>query len=263
MIIQLPPFIIHRFTRISSTNDLLKEMADAPEFTCVVADEQTAGRGRRDRTWHSSPGDGLYLSVLLRPTPSTTKIPLLSLMTAVAVAETMIGHGVNGVDIKWPNDVLINGRKLCGILVEGVSGRAGETRIIIGIGVNLNHQNFPEEIGLTASSIRMETNQRVAVDEFRDQLLFKLAEWHERWKSGEEPLILDRWQQLSSYARDCLVTVTLDQELIEGRTVGLSADGALMVQTNDGRLRTVLAGEVSRLRKCEATELKPLGIRQQ
>lgn len=228
-------------------------MTDAPEFTCVVADEQTAGRGRRDRTWHSSPGDGLYLSVLLRPTPSTTKIPLLSLMTAVAVAETMIGHGVNGVDIKWPNDVLINGRKVCGILVEGVSAKAGETRIIVGIGVNLNHEHFPEEIRQTASSVRMETCQEVTVDEFRDQLLLKLVEWYERWKAGKEQMILDRWQQLSSYARDCLVTIAFDQELIEGQTVGLNAAGALMVQTHDGQLRTILAGEISRLRKREAS----------
>jgi BirA family biotin operon repressor/biotin-[acetyl-CoA-carboxylase] ligase len=99
-------------------------MSEAPEFTCVVADEQTAGRGRRDRAWHSSPGDGLYLSVLLRPPKSSMKIPLLSLMSAVAVAETLLDRDVAGVDIKWPNDVLINERKLCGILVEAVSNAA-------------------------------------------------------------------------------------------------------------------------------------------
>src|SRR5262245_4276655 len=112
MIIHLPPFTIHHFSSLGSTNDLLKEMVAAPEFTCVVADEQTAGRGRRARTWHSSPGDGLYLSILLHPqTDSSSKIPLISLLAAVAVAETLIDRGVEGVDIKWPNDVLVNDRK--------------------------------------------------------------------------------------------------------------------------------------------------------
>ncbi len=228
-------------------------MADAAEFTCVVADEQTAGRGRRDRAWHSSPGEGLYLSVLLRPNSSSSKLPLLSLMTAVVVAETMIERGITGVDIKWPNDVLINDRKVCGILVEGVSGKAGDMRIIVGIGVNLNHQNFPDEINRTATSLSIETGQQTPVDEFRDQLLLKLAEWYERWKTGQEQMIIERWQQLSSYARDCWITVSLDDEVIRGQAAGLTPTGALMVQTDDGGLRTILAGEVSRLRKSEAS----------
>src|SRR2546423_10911395 len=108
MILHQPPFIIHHFATLGSTNDHLKWISDAPEFTCVVADEQTAGRGRRDRTWHSSLGEGLYLSVLLRPPKSSIKIPLLSLMSAVAVAETLLARDVAGVDIKWPNDVLVH-----------------------------------------------------------------------------------------------------------------------------------------------------------
>src|SRR5205085_10866756 len=142
---------------------------DAPEFACVVADEQTAGRGRRDRTWHSSPGEGLYLSVLLRPPKSSMKIPLLSLMSAVAVAETLLDRDVVGVDIKWPNDVLVHERKLCGILVEAAGSGMNEPRVIIGVGVNLNHQSFPEEIRQTATSLRIETGAPVVVDEFRNQ----------------------------------------------------------------------------------------------
>src|SRR5215471_1826954 len=122
MIIHRPPFTIHHFTSLGSTNDHLKEMVGAPEFTCVVADEQTAGRGRRARTWHSTPGDGLYLSILLLPeSDSSSKLPLISLLAAVAVAETLIERGVSEVDIKWPNDVLVNDRKICGILAEALS----------------------------------------------------------------------------------------------------------------------------------------------
>src|SRR2546421_814672 len=141
-IIHRPPFIIHHYDSLGSTNDQLKQMSDAPEFTCVVADEQTAGRGRRARTWLSTPGDGLYLSVLLRPTLPAQKIPLLSLMSAIAVAETVARRAVAGLDIKWPNDVLAGERKLSGILVEGISSNTDVPRIIVGIGVNLNHRSF-------------------------------------------------------------------------------------------------------------------------
>lgn len=247
MIVHRPPFIIHQFARIGSTNDILKEMADAPEFTCVVADEQTAGRGRRDRVWHSSSGDGLYLSILLRPELSP-KIPLLSLMTAIAVAESLIEHDVAGVDIKWPNDVLINERKVCGILIEGLNS-GGHARVIAGIGVNLNHQSFPLETLPTATSVRMESGEDLAVDAFRDQLLDKFGQWYARWKAGDDHLITHRWQQLSSYGRGCHITAILDNEQFNGVTAGLNEDGALLVQVGDGQFRSLLAGEVIRFRK--------------
>ncbi|MEO6723729.1 MAG: biotin--[acetyl-CoA-carboxylase] ligase [Blastocatellia bacterium] len=257
MILHQFPFTIHRFATLGSTNDHLKQMSDAPEFTCVVADEQTAGRGRRNRAWHSAPGEGLYLSLLLRPPKFAMKIPLLSLMSAVAVAETLLKHGAVGVDIKWPNDVLVNERKLSGILIEAVSNGAGsdssrDTRVIVGVGVNLNHPSplaFPEEFRQTATSLRIETGMAIEVEAFRDQLLLRLAHWYECWKRGEEQLILDGWQRLSSYSRGQQVVVTLDHEQVFGRTAGLNDDGALLVQPADGSMRTILAGEVTRLRK--------------
>lgn len=248
MIVHRPPFTIHQFATLGSTNDWLKQRAEAPEFTCAIADEQTAGRGRRDRLWHSSPGDGLYLSVLLRPPKASAKIPLLSLMTAVVVAETALGYGVPGVDIKWPNDVLAGERKLSGILIEGASAANDQARLIVGIGVNLNHQSFPEELRQTATSVRIETGQVIAVTRFRDSLLANFAVWYERWKGNDGRAVLKRWQQLSSYAQGRRVTVALDHEQFSGETAGLNEDGALLVHTGEG-LRTVIAGEVTRLRK--------------
>src|SRR5262245_3407347 len=186
MIIHHPPFIIHHFTTLGSTNDHMKEMIDAPEFTCVVADEQTAGRGRRSRAWHSSSGDGLYLSVLLRPRPeSASKIPLISLVAAIAVAETLVERGVTGIDIKWPNDVMAGGRKISGILAEGASAGSNPTRIILGIGANLNHKSLPSELADTSTSITIETGDQVVVDEFRDQLLERIRRWYEVWKRDD------------------------------------------------------------------------------
>src|SRR5262245_53686540 len=192
MTIHRRPFTIHHFISLGSTNDHLKEMIDAPEFTCVVADEQTAGRGRRARTWHSSPGDGLYLSILLLPrTDSSSTIPLISLLAAVAVAETLIERGVEDVDIKWPNDMLVHDRKICGVLAEALSDGSESLRLVLGIGVNLNHQSFPPGLNETATSLAIVSGERVVVEEFRDQLLQKVALWYERWRRDESGLIID------------------------------------------------------------------------
>ena len=249
VVVNLPPFIIHCYSSLSSTNDLLKELADAPEFTCIVAAEQTAGRGRRDRSWHSSPGDGLYLSILLRPQSPSPNVPLLSLMAAVAVAETMIRREVQGVDIKWPNDVLLDHRKVCGILAEGANAGSGAIRIVLGIGVNLNQQSFPPELRETATSLFIETGNRMDVEEFRDQLLERVAHWYDVWRRNEFAKIIDRWQELSSFARGQKVVVRLDEEHVFGVTDGLTATGALRLRTDDGESRTILAGEVAQLRK--------------
>lgn len=258
-----PPFTIHHYDSITSTNDYLKLMADAPEFTCVVADEQTAGRGRRERVWHSTPGEGLYLSVLLRPALSAPQLPLLSLMAAVAVAETVLAAtnftrtGLD-VDIKWPNDVLVNGRKLCGILIESVSVALDPPRIIVGIGVNLNHQSFPAELSGTATSLAIECGATFAVDEFRNALLDAFAAWYEELRSRGPRRLLVRWQELSSYARGKRVVIFLDgREELRGETVGLTDGGALLVRTELGETRTVLAGEITGLRAADASP-KPI-----
>src|SRR5215471_1256449 len=253
MIIHRPPFIIHHFTSLGSTNDQLKAMAAAPEGACVVADEQTAGRGRRARKWHSSPGDGLYMSVLFLPrSDASSRLPLTGLWAAVAVAETLIERGVAGVDIKWPNDVLVNERKVSGVLAEAVSVGSESLRLVLGIGVNLNHRSFssgPPELGETATSLAIETGRPIVVEEFRDLLLEKIAQWYELWLRGEPALIIDRWTRLSSYARGRRVTVTIENEKLTGVTDGLTETGALRLAVDGGDVKTILAGEVSRLRE--------------
>jgi BirA family transcriptional regulator, biotin operon repressor / biotin---[acetyl-CoA-carboxylase] ligase len=248
MQISLPPFIIHHFTSIDSTNDQLKKMISAPEFTCVIADQQTAGRGRHDRTWHSAPGDGLYLSVLLCP-QGASRIPSLSLMAGIAVAEVLIARDISGVDIKWPNDVLVNDRKVCGVLVEGTSSGSNRHRIVIGIGVNLNHRSFPQKLSRTATSLLLETGTPVDIDEFCGQLLERIADWYERWKLGDG--IINRFQELSSYAKGRMVIATLGDEQIAGQTAGLSETGALRVATGDGGEKIIMAGEVMKVRTLE------------
>jgi BirA family transcriptional regulator, biotin operon repressor / biotin---[acetyl-CoA-carboxylase] ligase len=250
MVIQRPPFTIHHFASLGSTNDQLKAMVAAPEFTCVVADEQTAGRGRRERRWYSAPGDGLYLSILLLPrSDASSKLPLTGLLAAVAVAETLIEWGVAGVDIKWPNDALVNGRKIGGVLAEAVSAGAESLRLVLGVGVNLNHQSFPPELGETATSLAIETGEQIVVEEFRDRLLEKIARWYEFWRRGAYASIIDRWSRLSTYARGQRVVVTIEDEKLVGVTDGLTETGALRLIDDGGNARTILAGEVTKLRK--------------
>jgi BirA family biotin operon repressor/biotin-[acetyl-CoA-carboxylase] ligase len=249
MIIHRPPFTIHHFASLGSTSDQLKAMAAAPEFTCVVADEQTAGRGRRERAWYSAPGGGLYLSILFLPRGDTSsKLPLMGLLAAVAVAETLIERGVTGVDIKWPNDVLVNERKISGVLAEAMSAGSDSLRLVLGVGVNLNHPSFPPELSETATSLAIETGERIAVEEFRDRLLEKISQWYEIWRN-EPASIIDRWSRLSSYARGQRIAVTIEDEILIGVADGLTETGALRLVVEGGAVRTILAGEVTRARK--------------
>jgi BirA family biotin operon repressor/biotin-[acetyl-CoA-carboxylase] ligase len=238
---------IHHFESVGSTNDVLKSMVDAPELTCVTADQQTSGRGRRSRSWLSTSGDGLYLSILLRPRLDAGELPVLGLMSAVVVAETLVAYGVAGVDIKWPNDVLIKSRKVAGILAEVVGAVTGQ-RVIIGIGVNLNHRSFPADLAESATSVLIETDRAADVIEFRDLLLGQFQEWYRRICRKGTGEAIDRWQELSTYARGRRVLVVIDDQQIEGETAGLTPKGALRLRTDDGGLRTIVAGEVSTVR---------------
>ena len=109
---------------------------------------------------------------------------MTGLLAAVAVAETLIERGVAGVNIKWPNDVLVNERKISGVLAEAMSAGPESLRLILGVGVNLNHRSFPSELSETATSLAIETGERVIVEEFRDRLLEKIAQWYELWRRG-------------------------------------------------------------------------------
>ncbi|NDD63055.1 MAG: biotin--[acetyl-CoA-carboxylase] ligase [Acidobacteria bacterium] len=234
---------------VDSTNTYLRSLVDAQEWTCVTADQQTAGRGRQQRQWHSEPGVGLYLSVLLRPTGRIGSLPLISLAAAIAVAETLTDYGVGGVDIKWPNDILVRERKISGILVETTGLGNGDTpRVIVGIGVNLNHRSFPPHLNDRATSLLAETGMETSPPSFRDQLLDRLSHWYGDWRLGATEKIRNRWLALSTYGVGRAVTVNLDQELLAGVTAGLARNGELLLRTADGSLRAIAAGEVCGLR---------------
>lgn len=222
--------------------------AGAPEGLCIIAREQTRGRGRLERSWHSPKDAGLYLSVLLRPGFELGHWPLINLAAALAVHDAILKTCDLKVDIKWPNDLCVNDRKLCGILAETVETQAGQA-VIIGVGINLRDESLPPELKPLATSLQSATGVDVDRDELANNLMKAFAERYEvlRISDGGEQTIRE-WCANSSYAFDRQVRVSLSDDSFIGVTRGVESDGALRVETTTGEIRIVRAGDVTALR---------------
>ena len=246
----LKPRIL-RFESLPSTNTELARRASegAGEGLSIVAEEQTAGRGRLQRAWSSPKGAGLYFSVLLRPAIALEQWPLITFMAALAVGEALSEACDVNTDIKWPNDLLSGERKICGILAESVETPTGRA-VIVGIGINLTADAYPPEIANVATSIA-ESSPRAPE---REALLAALLRALSRWYSllhevdgGEK--IVAAWTSRSSYASGKYVQVANGDEVWQGITRGVESDGALRLETTDG-IKLVRAGDV-RLRSAD------------
>ena len=197
--------------------------------TIVIADEQTAGRGRHGRSWHSEPGAGIYVSIVLQPTP------VLPLALGLATAEAIATATGIACDLRWPNDVMAGGRKLAGILVELVSDLA-----IGGIGINVNQSAFPPDLAGEATSLRLQAGCEFS----RTAILLTLIRAIESFQALDKPSILRLFTQASSYATGRRVAVTQPEGTVEGVTAGLDGSGYLVVRKDDGTFTLILAGGV-------------------
>lgn len=242
-------FTILRFDTIESTNTeaLNQAKRGADEGLCIVADRQTAGRGRHGRVWVSEKDSGIYFSLILRPNLPIRFLPLITLMTAVAVFETLETFGLNP-DIKWVNDIHVRGKKICGILAETTETNKG-LAVIVGIGINLKSSNFPPEIAEIATSIETEIGKNCDKEILLEKLTHFLQNFYEMLKSenGAEK-IRSEWMKRSSYAFGKPVKVTLENETIFGTTRGIEENGALRVEMETGEIRVINAGDVENLR---------------
>ncbi len=239
-----------RFDTLGSTNDEAANQAlrGADEGLCVIARQQSAGRGRQGRNWVSEPDAGLYSSIVLRPAIGREQLGLITLMAGVAVHDTLTEFGLSP-DIKWVNDVLVNDKKISGILAETVETPTG-LAVIVGIGVNVRSDNFPAEIAETATSIEAETGKRATPDDVAKHLTGHLSHFYALLNNtAGHAAIIDEWRRRSSYYGDKRVRVTLTDDAIEGITDGLEANGALRVKLADGSVEIVQAGDVERLRE--------------
>jgi BirA family biotin operon repressor/biotin-[acetyl-CoA-carboxylase] ligase len=246
---ELGPQIL-RFDSLPSTNLEAAQRAieGAAEGLCVVASEQTAGRGRWQRQWISPRGAGLYFSVVLRPRIIQSGWPLITLAAALAVHDALLEAYSLKTDIKWPNDILSNRRKLCGILAETVETTKGRA-LVLGIGINLTSSAFPPEVQEIATSVQLETGKVPDLETILRHLMTAIERRYEMLQSvGGAGETIREWSARSSFGSGKRIRVTNGQEVLEGTTRGLETDGALRVETDEGEIRIVRAGDVTELR---------------
>lgn len=247
---RLTPTIL-RFDSLPSTNTEAARQAalGAPEGLCVVAREQTAGRGRQQRAWVSPKDAGLYFSVVLRPRIDAHAWPLVTLAAALAASDALAEACALETDIKWPNDLLAGGRKLCGILAETFETPRGRA-VVLGIGINLTNRAFPPEILRDATSVEEQTGRAPERERLLTALTRALARRYEALQAeGGGAETVREWESRSTFARGRRVRVALADESFEGTTRGLESDGALRVDTDAGRQRVVRAGDVMAVRQ--------------
>lgn len=241
---------LHFFPTIDSTNTYAVKLAHegAPEGTTVIADEQTGGKGRLGRTWVSPPGVNLYISLILRPAVSTGAAPQINLLAAVAVAEAIVQICGLTPAIKWPNDVLVAGKKVCGILAE-MQTEAGALRsLVLGIGVNVNAPltAFPPELHDKASSLLLVGGRVVDRAAFTAALLTHLEKLYILWIEKGFSVLRPAWEHHAAELIGKQISVAAPEGTIAGTVLGLDSDGALLVRgSNDETPRRVLAGDVT------------------
>jgi BirA family biotin operon repressor/biotin-[acetyl-CoA-carboxylase] ligase len=241
--------VVHWYEEVGSTNDRAKELADegAEHGEVVVAEAQTAGRGRRGRTWSSPARKNLYFSVVLRPDLPPSRAPELTLVASVAVCEALQQAGVDA-RIKWPNDLLVSGRKIAGILTELAADPDCVQWVVLGVGVNVNAraEDFPAEVRGEATSILLERGQAAPRALFAAACFTALEGWLDRHAEGGFPAIREAWKRHSAtLGRE--VAVRLDAREIVGVAEDLDESGALLVRTEAG-VERILSGEVRMLR---------------
>jgi BirA family transcriptional regulator, biotin operon repressor / biotin---[acetyl-CoA-carboxylase] ligase len=241
------------FSTVGSTNDVATALANSGnhEGAVVIAEAQTAGRGRRGRVWFSPPGAGLYVSVLLAP-GRTLREPdrataLLPLTAGVALAEAV--ERVTGLTpaIKWPNDLLVGKRKLAGILAEGLAGPAshpGLQSVVLGYGLNVSASAFPLELSDRVTSLESELGRRVDRSELCAQSLAALAARYEDLLAAKYDAILDAWRARSPASRGLRVFWETPAGRQSGTTIGVDEMGALLVRVGE-RIERLVAGEVN------------------
>lgn len=233
---------------VSSTNKWAKKLAklEASEGTVVVARTQTSGHGRLGRKW-ISPAGGLWFSVILRPNFDVDKVAKLVFVASLAVAEVL--HELYGLDVetKWPNDVLIDGKKVCGILAETSTQNKKASYVVVGIGINANFdvkKSLPQKLWENTLSLETKLGQKIRLEELFRALLEKLEDIYHRFLKTDFTLILGEWKKHARFLGH-EVEVTSGSGKLRGLAVDVDDDGSLIIKTRDGTIKHVLVGDIS------------------
>jgi BirA family biotin operon repressor/biotin-[acetyl-CoA-carboxylase] ligase len=241
---------IYHLYAVDSTNAfavrLLTDEKASPHGTLVLAEEQTAGKGRLGRKWVSSPGLGLYFTVVLRPEIPSFLAPLMTLAAAVAAHESIERVTGLDVDIKWPNDLLVGRKKICGILCELQAELDRVRSITMGLGINVNQKEFPPEIASIATSLMMESGRRQSRIEVLLDFLATFERLYVRFSSKGPQVITEAWTAASSFSHGRTLEIHDGVRTISGVTDGLSPLGVLRLRQSDGSIEEVYSGDVIR-----------------
>jgi BirA family biotin operon repressor/biotin-[acetyl-CoA-carboxylase] ligase len=241
--------IIH-FFKIHSTNTVALRMTgdQAPHGTVVLAEEQTGGRGRFGRTWYSERSAGIYASIVLRPPLPPAATPGMTLMAGLAAQQAVFRVSGLRPDIRWPNDLLLNGRKFCGILTEMSAEVDRLHSVVIGIGINVNHRQMPADLREIATSLRMEGHRTYSRIHLVVALLREIEKLYHLLLEQGTGAIASRWAASSSFSSGKRVRVVTGQGEFQGITQGLEPNGALRIRFEDGREESLISGEVFELK---------------
>jgi BirA family biotin operon repressor/biotin-[acetyl-CoA-carboxylase] ligase len=245
------PAPLEHHAEIGSTSERLKELAraGAPELSVVTADTQTAGRGRQGHAW-ASPRGNLHLSVLLRPAATPGLLPLLG---GVAVREALVSFGA-AARLKWPNDVLVDDRKLAGLLAEGASGPQGIEWVVLGIGVNVDPETAgpgADALPESATTLRAAAGRAVVLETVAAEVLWQVALWYHRAAAGRMADVLAAWREAAVCWWGRPVLARAGEQVIRGIAKDIDEEGALLLTSADGGVVRVVAGEVTRVRLTE------------
>jgi len=238
------------FRELTSTNQMAKLFAEngLREGTVVIAERQTEGRGRLDREWVSPP-EGLWFSTVLRPRVHARHLPKLTLLASVAVAKTVRRLYGLMAEIKWPNDVLVNGKKVCGILTEAETKGESTEFAVVGIGVNANFDlsALPKSLESSSTTLKHELKREIRREVLLSSLLEEMESVYELFSRERFDQILDEWRNLAGML-GASVEIKVDEEDVQGQAVDIDQDGALILRLEDGVTRTVAFGDLTVLK---------------
>lgn len=237
---------IYCFDSIDSTNTKAKELAEAghPSGTLVVADQQTLGRGRRGRSWESPAGTGIFMTLMLKPDINPNNASMLTLVAAMATARAITEVTGEAAQIKWPNDIVMNAKKVVGILTEMSAQFDYINHIVVGIGINVHNEEFPEEIAKTASSLLLECGHRIHRASLIEAFLEEFERLYAVYLETEDMSGLQKEYDSLLVNRGRQVRVLDPKEPFEGKAMGITKKGELIVDTWESR-KLVSSGEVS------------------
>ncbi len=237
---------VFSFDIIDSTNTFAKQLLhnDAPHGTLVISEEQTAGKGRLQRNWVSPAEKNLLFSIILYPEFGMEKISLLPFAGSLAIADAI--EAITGLSstCKWPNDVLINGKKVCGMLLESTLGNSVQGKIVLGIGLNVNQEEFSDELKFKASSLQIESGIVINRIKLLQKILEELENRYEQLSHFPSQQLLNDWR-MKALLFGKKITVLESEFSFSATAIDVNENGSLIIETEDGQKRNIFAGDVS------------------